>query len=113
MKREKSVDDDSRTIGFRVHPPLYEWIKAQAVDGESPHQVVRRLIQGLAVGDGVTPNSNTKSSTLVNIDVINNRINDRIDERVNQRFMEFALRMAAFDDSLERLRHDVVNLNQK
>lgn len=106
MNKKKSVDDDSRTIGFRVHPSLYEWIKAQAVDGESPHQVVRRLIQGLAVGDGVTPNSSTKNFAFIDIGAIN----DCIDERVNQRVSELETVMATFQDDLKRLNSDVAKI---
>lgn len=109
MNRKRSVDDDSRTIGFRVHPLLDKWIKAQAVDGESPHQVVRRLVEGLAVGDGVVVKPNAGDPSLIEM----KEIDDLINERVDRRFMALEAVMATFNDSLGRLKRDVANLKQE
>ena len=109
MSEKKSIDDSSPTIGFRVHPSLYEWIKAQAIDGESSHQVVRRLIQDLAASDGILSRSYTQGSALVDMSLIKNRI----DEQVNQRFARLEATMATFEDRLNQVVHDVEPFNQK
>lgn len=109
MNEKKSIDDNSPTIGFRVHPSLYEWIKAQAVGGESPHQVVRRLVQELAASDGVSSRSYTKNSALVDVSLIEDRNNGRLDQRV----AILETKMATFENSLKQLKRDVANFNQE
>jgi hypothetical protein len=115
MSEKKSIDNDSPTIGFRVHPLLYEWIKAQAIDGESPHQVVRRLIQELAVNDGIcardgiSSRSYTQGKALVDISLIKDRTNNQVDQRV----AILETRMATFEDSLQQLKRDIVHFNQR
>jgi hypothetical protein len=109
MNKKKSTDDDSPTIGFRVHPSLYEWIKTQAVDSESPHQVVRRLVQELAASDGISSRSYTKNSALVDVSLIEDRNNGRLDQRV----AILETRMATSENSLRQLERDVAHFNQK
>ena len=81
MSKKESADNGSRTIGFRVNDPIYKWIENQAAGGESPHQVVQRLVRELAGSDGVAIGSKARSVALVDLETVNDRIdeqNDRI-----------------------------------
>ena len=81
MSKKESADNGSRTIGFRVNDLIYRWIENQAAGGESPHQVVHRLVRDLASSDGVAIGSKARSVALVDLETVNDRIdeqNDRI-----------------------------------
>ena len=97
MSKKESADNGSRTIGFRVNDPIYRWIENQATGGESPHQVVQRLVRDLAGSDGVTIGLKAKSVALVDWGTVN----DRIDEQ-NDRIAILEAAMATFADSLKQ-----------
>lgn len=97
MSKKESADNGSRTIGFRVNDPIYKWIEDQAEIGESPHQVVQRLVRDLASSDGVAIGSKAKSVALVGLEAVN----DRIDEQ-NDRIAILEAAMATFADSLKQ-----------
>ena len=97
MSKKESADNGSRTIGFRVNDPIYRWIENQATGGESPHQVVQRLVRDLAGSDGVAINSKAKSVALIDLETVN----DRIDEQ-NERIAILEAAMATFADSLKQ-----------
>lgn len=101
MSKKKLADNGSRTIGFRVNDPIYKWIENQAAIGESPHQVVQRLVRDLAGGDGVAIGSKAKNVALVGLEAVN----DRIDEQ-NDRIAILEAAMAVLRSALS----DVVNL---
>ena len=97
MSKKESADNGSRTIGFRVNDPIYRWIENQAAGGESPHQVVQRLVRELAGSDGVAINSKARSVALVDLKTVN----DRIDEQ-NDRIAILEAAIATFADSLKQ-----------
>ena len=84
-------------VGFRVNDPIYRWIENQATGGESPHQVVQRLVRELAGSDGVTIGLKAKSVALVDLETVN----DRIDEQ-NNRIAILEAAIATFADSLKQ-----------
>ena len=96
MSKKESADNGSRTIGFRVNDLIYRWIENQAAGGESPHQVVQRLVRELARSDGVAIGSKAKSVALVD-----ETVNDRIDEQ-NDRIAILEAAIATFADSLKQ-----------
>ena len=97
VSKKESADNGSRTIGFRVNDPIYRWIENQATSGESPHQVVQRLVRDLAGSDGVTIGSKVKSIALIDLETVN----DRIDEQ-NDRIAILEAAIATFADCLKQ-----------
>ena len=97
MSKKESTDNGSRTIGFRVNDPIYKWIENQATGGESPHQVVQRLVRDLAGSDGVAIDSIAKGVALVDLEIVNSRI-----DKQNDRIAILEAAMATFADCLKQ-----------
>ena len=111
---KKKIRNKWPTIAFRVHTSLYEWIEQQAVDGESPHQVVHRLVKELASNDGTQLSQ--ENSSLVDMQTIDNRIERlnnmivNLDTATDNRFEVLDAVINTVEDSLKQLKCDVANL---